>query len=135
MGQIDGDGRRSVYLKVRRNFLSPMMLAFDMPTPFNTIGRRSVSNVPAQALILMNDPFVAEEAGLWAKRVLGEAGLNVRERTNKMYEAAFARPARKEEVEAAMRFMGGQRLGGRCWSRGLCGLGRDVARRVQLGPG
>ena len=35
-----------------------MLLAFDIPTPFTTMGRRNVSNVPAQALILMNDPFV-----------------------------------------------------------------------------
>jgi len=52
-GPLDGDGRRSIYIAVRRNFLSPMMLAFDTPIPFTTIGRRNVSNVPAQALILI----------------------------------------------------------------------------------
>ncbi|SVC57873.1 uncharacterized protein METZ01_LOCUS310727, partial [marine metagenome] len=56
-GPLDGSGRRSVYLSVRRNFLSPFMLAFDAPSPFNAVGRRTTSNVPAQALILMNDPF------------------------------------------------------------------------------
>ena len=34
-----------------------------------TVGRRTVSNVPAQALILMNDPFVHQQATLWAKHV------------------------------------------------------------------
>src|SRR5262249_52356359 len=33
-GPLDGDGRRSVYLNVRRNFLNPMFLAFDYPVPF-----------------------------------------------------------------------------------------------------
>ncbi len=47
-GPLDGDGRRSIYLAVKRNFLSPMLLAFDTPTPFSTMGRRTVSNVPAQ---------------------------------------------------------------------------------------
>ena len=56
-GPLDGAGRRSIYLAVRRNFLSPMMLAFDMPIPFTTIGRRNRSNVPAQSLLLMNDPW------------------------------------------------------------------------------
>ena len=51
---------RSLYLNVRRNFLDPMFLAFDMPVPFSTMGRRNVSNVPAQALTLMNDPLVVE---------------------------------------------------------------------------
>src|ERR1700756_4391774 len=61
-GPLDGAGRRTVYLNVRRNFLNPMLLAFDYPIPFSTNGRRSVSNVPAQALSLMNNPFVLEQA-------------------------------------------------------------------------
>ena len=61
-GPLDGDGRRSLYLAIRRNFLTPMMLAFDAPIPFTAMGRRNVSNVPAQALILLNDPFVVEQS-------------------------------------------------------------------------
>ena len=71
-GPLDGDGRRSLYLNVRRNFLNPMFLAFDFPAPFSTMGRRNVSNVPAQALTLMNDPFVVGQARLWADRLLAE---------------------------------------------------------------
>ena len=41
------------------------MLAFDMPVPFSTMGRRNTSNVPAQALILMYDPFVIDQAEAW----------------------------------------------------------------------
>jgi hypothetical protein len=51
-----------VYLEVRRNFMPPMMLAFDTPQTAQTFGRRARSNVPAQALILMNDPFVQQQA-------------------------------------------------------------------------
>ena len=73
-GPLDGDGRRSLYLNVRRNFLTPMLVAFDMPPPLVTAGRRDVSNVPAQALILMNDPFVVQQARRWAARVLASRG-------------------------------------------------------------
>jgi hypothetical protein len=73
-GPLDGDGRRSIYQEVRRNFLSPMMLTFDTPLPASTVGRRNVSNVPAQALILMNDPFVVEQAGRWAEQLLAAGG-------------------------------------------------------------
>ena len=52
-----------------------MMLAFDTPSPFSTVGRRTVSNVPAEALILMNDPFVHQQAALWAKRVISQGRL------------------------------------------------------------
>ncbi|MCA9118359.1 MAG: DUF1553 domain-containing protein, partial [Planctomycetaceae bacterium] len=67
-GPLDGNGRRSLYLNVRRNFLTPMFLAFDYPTPLTSMGRRSVSNVPAQALTLMNSEFVIQQARLWAER-------------------------------------------------------------------
>src|SRR5438552_14276919 len=69
-GPLNGDRRRSIYLSVRRNFLPPLLPAFDFPTPFSTMGRRSVSNVPAQGLAMMNDPFVAEQARHWAEKVL-----------------------------------------------------------------
>ena len=36
-GSLDGDGRRTIYLNVRRNFLSPMLLCFDYPIPATTI--------------------------------------------------------------------------------------------------
>jgi hypothetical protein len=107
-GPLDGDGKRSVYITMRRNFLPPMMLAFDFPIPFNTIGRRSVSNVPAQALILLNDPFVVEQAKVWAKSVLSEPGLAPRQRVVRMYEQAFARPPTEQEAEEALAFLHAQ---------------------------
>ncbi|MCP4940935.1 MAG: DUF1553 domain-containing protein [Planctomycetaceae bacterium] len=69
-GPLDGNGRRSVYLSVYRNFLNPFMLTFDMPSPFGPQGRRSKSNVPAQALTLMNDPFVIGQAKVIAEKAL-----------------------------------------------------------------
>jgi hypothetical protein len=103
-GPLDGDGRRSVYLAVRRNFLSPFLLAFDTPSPFSTVGRRTVSNVPAQALILLNDPFVHQEAQLWAKRLLAEPG-SARERIIRMYESAFTRPPTEPELAACLEYL------------------------------
>ena len=45
------------------------MLAFDQPAPFGTKGRRSVSNVPAQSLALLNDPFIIEQCKLMGKMI------------------------------------------------------------------
>jgi hypothetical protein len=132
-GPLDGNGRRSVYLEVRRNFLSPMMLAFDTPLPASAVGRRNVSNVPAQALILMNDPFVAEQARRWAERLLangerkspdegsvvrvqGSAGTRnddaerideeavTRKRIERLYHEALAREPSQIELKAAVEF-------------------------------
>jgi hypothetical protein len=107
-GPLDGEGRRSLYLEVRRNFLSPLMLAFDTPVPASTVGRRTVSNVPAQALILMNDPFVAEQARAWSSRVLREVPAPSDRRVERLYLEAFARPPTAGELTAAESFLTAQ---------------------------
>jgi len=104
-GPVDGNGRRSIYLSVRRNFLSAFLLTFDMPAPFSTVGRRNVSNVPAQALILMNDPFVHQQASLWAKRELAESG-SLDERLERMFRRALGRSPLPNELAACREFVG-----------------------------
>ena len=103
-GPLDGAGRRSIYQSVYRNFLNPFLLAFDTPIPFSTVGRRQVSNVPAQALILMNDPFVHEQANVWARAILAKPG-TTDERIRGMYVAAFGRPPSAEEAGACAGFV------------------------------
>ena len=104
-GPVDGNGRRSIYQSVWRNFLPPMMLAFDTPIPFNTMGRRATSNVPAQALILMNDPLVAQQSERWAKRV-GDQARDPAARIALFYRQAFAREPLPAELAAAQEFLG-----------------------------
>jgi hypothetical protein len=115
-GPLDGAGRRSVYLAVRRNFLNPTFLAFDYPIPFTTIGRRSVSNVPAQALTLLNNPLVTQQTQLWANRVLAEPGLSREARVSRMYETAFAREPTAAERAEALAFLAEQGDDPRAWA-------------------
>lgn len=103
-GPLDGAGRRSVYVEVRRNFLSPMLVAFDTPIPFGTVGRRNISNVPAQPLILMNDPFVYQQATEWAKQSLQHVKLSPRQRVEELYESSFGRQPTDKEAAAALAF-------------------------------
>lgn len=99
-GPLDGNGRRSVYQEVRRNFLDPMMITFDRPLPFSTFGKRNKSNVPAQSLIMMNDPFViqqAEEMACWITSTI----MNTDNRIEIIFSRAFSRlPTVKEKTEA-----------------------------------
>lgn len=104
-GPLDGHNRRSIYLAIRRNFLSPFMMTFDMPNPFSSMGRRNVSNVPAQALILMNDPFVSQCAESWAKKVLEKQNLDDDQRVDAMYRASLARPPSSHERQLARQFL------------------------------
>lgn len=102
-GPLDGQGRRSVYTAVRRNFLPPFQLAFDFPQPFSSMGRRANSNVPAQSLVLLNDEFVAQQASLWAKRLL-----SIEEPDQRLIQAfrdGYAREPTTEELEMLQQFL------------------------------
>ena len=107
-GPLDGAGRRSIYTRIRRNFLPSFLMAFDMPVPFQAMGRRNVTNVPAQALSLMNDPFVKEQAVLWAKKTLRDESPPPEARIDRMYREAFARGPTAEERVAALEFLATQ---------------------------
>lgn len=109
-GPLDGKRRRSLYTEVRRNFLWPMMQVFDRPTPFTTVGRRTSSNVPAQALMLMNNPFVHEQAEHWAQKLLDMKLLSLQERINQAFRMAYQRPATQPELEEARRFLESQKI-------------------------
>ncbi|MEM0897894.1 MAG: PSD1 and planctomycete cytochrome C domain-containing protein [Verrucomicrobiota bacterium] len=65
---LGGTPRRSVYMRIKRNNLDPFLSAFDAPTPFSTKGRRDSTNVPAQSLMLLNDPFVINASKKLAER-------------------------------------------------------------------
>ena len=97
-GPLDGKGRRSIYILVNRNFLSPFMQAFDVPAPVRTIGKRTVSNVPAQALIMLNNEFVNQQAGLWAKQLLKNDSSSPEDVIAKAWFQLLSRPPRADEL-------------------------------------
>ncbi|MEM7654532.1 MAG: PSD1 and planctomycete cytochrome C domain-containing protein [Bacteroidota bacterium] len=103
-GPLDGAGRRSIYLEMRRNFMVPMLQVFDQPMPFSTFGKRNVSNVPAQSLTLMNDPFVIQQAERWAEKVLQQATTS-EARLEQMYQRAFFRSPSVEERQQSLAFL------------------------------
>ena len=88
------------------------MLTFDTPVPFSAMGRRNVSNVPAQSLILMNDPLVVEQSQKWAERALAASASNdaagVAPRIEWMYRSAFARLPTERERQAASLYLKSQ---------------------------
>lgn len=111
-GPLDGAGRRSIYISVRRNFLSPFMLTFDTPVPFSAMGKRNVSNVPAQALILLNDPLVVELSRDWGHRAIAEVpGVGrkaMSQRVSWLYQTGVGRAATQQETETALRYLTAQ---------------------------
>ena len=106
-GPLDGRGRRSLYLEVRRNHPSPFLFTFDQPKALAPAGRREPTNVPAQSLTLLNDPFVLEQASHFAARALAQPG-DMPSRLRWLHATALGRPATEAEVTRATAFLAQQ---------------------------
>jgi len=104
MGPPHQQVRRSVYLNVRRNSLSPLITTFDGPKPFTTVGRRDATNVPAQSLTLLNSPFVIDTAKQWAK-TLNLKKQSDADKVDSLFLQALARKATPAEQAAAARYL------------------------------
>ena len=103
-GPLDGERRRSVYQRIRRNAANPFLEAFDAPKPVSTRGRRDATNVPAQSLTLLNDPFVIDQSAKWAKALMKD-GHNPDERVKAMILQALGRPASAEDLAGSREFL------------------------------
>ena len=70
----DKANRRSLYVPVRRNVEEPFLSVFDPPSTQSTQGRRDVSKVPAQALVLLNGDLTRRSSEAAARTLLAEEG-------------------------------------------------------------
>jgi hypothetical protein len=70
--QGENQYRRGLYVWWQRSFLHPSMLAFDAPSREECTAERNSSNIPQQALALLNDPSYVEAARVFAARILTE---------------------------------------------------------------
>lgn len=66
--------RRGVYMHWQRQFLHPMLRAFDAPSREECTAQRAHSNTPLAAMALLNDPTFIEAARSLALRVVQEGG-------------------------------------------------------------
>jgi hypothetical protein len=67
---VDSSSRRSLYLPIIRGNLPSLLVTFDFADPDLLVGRREATNVPAQALTLLNNPEVTELCAAVAQRLL-----------------------------------------------------------------
>jgi hypothetical protein len=105
--EVHESAHRSVYLGVPRGATRPEVLAlFDAANPNLVVAQREVTTVPAQALFLMNSPFVLEQARGLARRLTDASGLDTTGRIDLGYRLACGRPATEKECERVRRFLG-----------------------------
>ncbi|RPH42417.1 MAG: DUF1553 domain-containing protein, partial [Planctomycetota bacterium] len=66
--------RRGLYTWWQRTFMHPALMAFDAPSREECCAERARSNIPQQALVLLNDPEYVEAARAFAERIVREGG-------------------------------------------------------------
>jgi mono/diheme cytochrome c family protein len=89
--------RRSVYLVARRKFPLTLLSVFDQPIIATNCLRRFPSAVPLQSLTMLNDPFILEQAGHFAGRVISAAGGCREKQVEIALRMALARPPSSAE--------------------------------------
>lgn len=83
--------RRGVYVHWQRQFLHPMLKAFDAPSREECTAQRPRSNTPLAALVLLNDPTFVEAARVLAEHVLAEGVETVDARLDFLFRRALSR--------------------------------------------
>ena len=90
--------RRALYTLWRRTSPYPSMTTFDAPSGETCTIRRIRTNTPLQALVTLNDPTLMEAAQHLADRSAREAGREPKDRLNRLFRLALARPPTDNEA-------------------------------------
>jgi hypothetical protein len=90
--------RRSMYTFWKRTVPYPSLNTFDAPDREKCTARRTVTNTPLQALVLMNDPTYVEAARALAERDIHEAGPSETDRIRYAFRLATDRDPSAQEL-------------------------------------
>jgi hypothetical protein len=104
-GPLDGNGLRSIYTKITIMEPPRFLAIFNQPKPKISTGQRDVTNTPAQSLTLLNDPFVIDQAKLWATKLVQRENDTIQDRLRHIFRTAVGRlptPAESERWTQAV---------------------------------
>jgi cytochrome c553 len=96
--------RRGVYVHWQRQYLHPMLRAFDAPMREECTAKRPISNTPLAALTLLNDPTFLEAARVLAARTLQRPG-PTEQRLVWVWRRTLARTPSAREIEELQRVL------------------------------
>ncbi|MEO8494261.1 MAG: PSD1 and planctomycete cytochrome C domain-containing protein [Planctomycetota bacterium] len=100
--------RRSVYTYWKRTCPPPALNLFDAPEREFCTVRRSRTNTPLQALVLLNDPTFVEAARVLAERAMNEGGDTLESRATFAFRRVISRAPTPQELEVLLRVYGDQ---------------------------
>jgi hypothetical protein len=96
---------RSVYLPLLRGLTPRALEVFDFAEQGLVTGSRDTTTVAPQALYLLNDPFVRQQAEALAGRLRARAGLSDGGRIDLAYRLTMGRAATAKEVARARAYL------------------------------
>ena len=91
--------RRGLYTWWQRTFMHPGLMAFDAPNREECCAERARSNIPQQALVLLNDPTYVEAARTFAERIVKEGGATAEQRLGYAFRRALSRKPAAAELK------------------------------------
>ncbi|QDT41570.1 Planctomycete cytochrome C [Gimesia alba] len=94
--QVYPSQKRSVYLMTQRLFKHPFLGLFNGPDTNETTGTRNSSNLPTQALYLMNSPFLPKRAEAFGERIL-QSNTTEEKQIQTAFQLALSRNPTPEE--------------------------------------
>ena len=100
--------RRSMYTFWKRTVPPPQLATFDAPDRETCTVKRSRTNTPLQALVLLNDPTYVEASRKLAERVMREGGDGTESRIAFAFRLPLARQPKPEEVTVLKRIYNAQ---------------------------
>jgi cytochrome c553 len=106
-GYKHAGAQRSVYLPVFRNALPELFEVFNFADTSVSTGRRDTSTVAPQALFMLNNPFVLDQARKAAQKLLAEGLPDDAARVVRVYRCALGRLPSDAESAVALRFVKG----------------------------
>lgn len=101
--------RRALYGYTDRFRIPALMRNFDVANPDTSISRRSETLVPLQALYLMNNPFVRQQAKALVQREEISAASTSVDRVQRVFQLTLSRNPDDVELDASMAFLGDAR--------------------------
>ena len=101
----DDQYRRGLYVWWQRTFLHPSLLAFDAPSREECCAERNRSNLPQQALVLLNDPTYVEASRALAARTLKECPGTTSQRIEWIWQRVLQRGPHPEETRTIERLL------------------------------
>jgi len=102
---FDGNFRRGIYLPRFRNNLPEIFETFDVANPATVVGKRDLTILSPQALYLMNNKFVREEAAKTARQFAGKD--DTADAIRSAYLGTLSRPPSGDEFRIATEYLNG----------------------------